>query len=104
MNYKGYEAVVEYDDEAEIFHGQVINARDVITFQATTVEDLKREFAFSVDEYLRWCEEEGREPEKPFSGKLLVRLTPEEHRRVYMEAMRHKQSINQYIKNRLMAS
>lgn len=104
MNYKGYEAIAEYDDEAEIFHGQVINTRDVITFQATSVEELKREFAFSVDEYLRWAAEEGREPEKPFSGKLLVRLTPEEHRQVYLEAMRRKQSMNEYIKNRLIAS
>lgn len=104
MNYKGYLAIAEYDDEAEIFHGQVINTQDVITFQGTTVEELKKEFAFSVDEYLRWCEEEGRPPERPFSGKFQLRLDPAEHRQVYAAAKRAGLSLNEYIRRRLIAS
>jgi predicted HicB family RNase H-like nuclease len=56
MTYKGYEAAVEYDDEAETFHGEVMNLRDVITFQARSVSGLKRAFAGSVKDYLAFSE------------------------------------------------
>jgi predicted HicB family RNase H-like nuclease len=59
MRYKGYEAVVEFDDEAEIFHGEVINIRDVITFQGDNVKGLKQAFHDSVDDYLEFCKERG---------------------------------------------
>ena len=64
MEYKGYFGCVEYDDEARVFHGEVIGLRDVITFQGTSVEELEREFKLSVDEYYDFCNEEGREPER----------------------------------------
>ncbi len=65
MRYKGYVATFEHDDEAGAFHGEVINTRAVITFQATTVEQLQREMEASVDDYLEWCAQRGKEPEKP---------------------------------------
>ncbi|MDR1173869.1 MAG: type II toxin-antitoxin system HicB family antitoxin, partial [Treponema sp.] len=64
MEYKGYMGIVEYDDDAKLFHGDVINTRDVITFQGTTVEEIERAFKDSVDDYLVWCGEEGTEPER----------------------------------------
>lgn len=57
LNYKGYIAHIEFDDEAELFHGEVINTRDVVTFQATTAHELKKEFIASVDDYLAFCAE-----------------------------------------------
>ena len=54
MNYKGYVGAVEYDDEAKIFSGEVINTRTVITFQGTTFDELENEFHASVDDYLEW--------------------------------------------------
>ena len=62
MDYKGYVGRVEYDDEAGIFHGEVINTRDVITFQGETVEELRKAFRDSVDDYLAFCAERGEEP------------------------------------------
>jgi predicted HicB family RNase H-like nuclease len=59
MGYKGYEAAVEYDDEVEIFHGEVINLRDVITFQARSVSDFKKAFAGSIEDYLAFCRQRG---------------------------------------------
>ena len=59
MTYKGYEAAVEYDERAEIFHGEVINLRDVVTFQGRSVSELKKAFAGSVEEYLAFCRERG---------------------------------------------
>ncbi len=70
MTYKGFFGVVEYDDDAPIFSGEVINTRTVITFQGTTVDEVENEFHASVDDYLEWCKKDGIEPEKPYSGKF----------------------------------
>ena len=59
MTYKGYRSKVELDEEAGVFHGEVINVRDVITFQGTSVEELKRAFEDSVDDYLEFCVSRG---------------------------------------------
>jgi predicted HicB family RNase H-like nuclease len=70
MTYKGHEAALEYHEDAEIFHGQVINLRDVITFQGRSVSELKKAFAESVEDYQAFCRERGEDPEKPFSGQF----------------------------------
>ena len=57
MEYKGYTGIVEFDDEAEIFHGEVANLRAVITFQGRSVDELREAFEGSVDDYLEWCAE-----------------------------------------------
>ena len=66
MKYKGYEAVVSFDDEAGIFHGEVTNLRDVITFSGESVAELRQGLADSVEDYLAFCAERGEQPEKPF--------------------------------------
>lgn len=98
MNYKGYQGHVNYDDEAKLFHGEVVGLRDVITFQGTSVDELEQAFKDSVDEYLEFCKELGRAPEKPFSGKLMLRLPPEIHERAAFEAKTHGMSLNAWIK------
>ena len=101
MNYRGYEAAIELDEAAGIFHGEVINTRDVITFQGSSVEDLRQAFAESVEDYLEFCASRNEEPDKPFSGKLLVRMSPDLHRHVFHEAQRSGKSLNAYIVDRL---
>ena len=93
MDYKGYLGHTEFDDEANIFHGQVINIRDVITFQGKSVDELRQAFQDSVEDYLAFCAERGEEPEQPFSGRLTIRLSPEQHRQVIMAAERAKKGI-----------
>ena len=97
MTYKGYTGIVEFDEQARIFHGEVIGLRDVITFQGTSVEELETAMAESVDFYLSWCAERGKEPEKPFSGKFMVRTSPELHSRAAVAAARIGLSLNKYI-------
>ncbi len=97
LMYKGYIGHVEFDDEADIFHGEVINTRDVITFQGRTVKELKKAFHDSIEDYLDFCKERNEEPEKPFSGKFNLRIDPELHRQVYITARQHKVSLNQWI-------
>ena len=69
MEYRGYGAAVTFDDDAGIFHGEVVDTRDVITFQGESVPELRQAFADSVDEYLTVCSERGRTPDKPFSSR-----------------------------------
>lgn len=101
MQYKGYSGRVEYDDDAEIFHGEVIGLRDVITFQGTTVEEIKQAFKESVDDYIDFCAQLGHAPEKPFTGKFMLRLSPDLHRKVYIAAKQSGESINSWVNEQL---
>lgn len=101
LEYKGYRGRVEFDSEGKIFHGEVVGTRDVITFQGTSVEELEAAFRDSVDDYLEFCAERGEEPEKPFTGRLMVRLPPDLHRELYVEAQEEGKSLNQLIAERL---
>ncbi len=97
LSYKGYIGSIEYDDEAGVFHGEVINLRDVITFQGTCVEELRQALKDSVEEYLTFCKEIGKDPDKPFSGNLPLRITPELHREIYLQAKKTGKSVNSWI-------
>jgi predicted HicB family RNase H-like nuclease len=101
MEYKGYLGIVEYDDKAKVFHGDIINTRDVITFQGTSVQEIENAFKESVDDYLEWCEQDGITPEKPYSGKFNLRLSPELHREVAVTAKKLKISINKFVEKAL---
>jgi predicted HicB family RNase H-like nuclease len=101
MKYKGYYGHVVYDDEAKTFHGEVINTRAVITFQGKTVSEIENAFKDSVDDYLDWCNERNKKPEKPFSGKFVLRISPELHREVNLHAKKENLSLNSYIEKTL---
>ena len=103
MKYRGYVGEVDYDDDAGIFHGEVVNLRDVITFQGKTVDELRQAFRDSVDDYLEFCAQRNEEPEKPFSGKFVVRIPPELHRRVYTRAKMAGKSLNSWVSDVLKA-
>jgi predicted HicB family RNase H-like nuclease len=101
--YKGYRAAVRFDDEALVFFGEVTGLRDVITFQAQSAESLVAAFHDSVDDYLEWAETDGFEPEKPFSGSLSLRATPELHRQMTDAAALQAKSLNRWIVEALAA-
>ena len=97
MEYKGYIGKVEIDDEAGILYGEVINVRDVITFEGATVDEVQEAFHESVDDYLAFCAKRGESPEKPFSGKFVVRLPTELHRKAYIQAKLEDKSLNSWV-------
>ena len=97
MIHKGYVGVAHVDVEAGVIRGKVVNTRDTITFQGKTVEEAHTAFRDSVDDYLEFCASLGEEPEKPFSGKFLVRLNPEDHRELTMMAMAQGLSFNKFV-------
>ncbi len=97
MEYKGYIGKVEFDDEAGILSGEVINIRDIITFEGESVDDVQKAFQESVDDYLAFCAERGESPEKPFSGRFVVRLPAELHRKAYIKAKLADKSLNGWV-------
>jgi predicted HicB family RNase H-like nuclease len=101
MEYKGYEAVVSFDEDANAFYGEVINTRDVITFQGTTVAALKKALRESVEDYLAFCKERGEEPNKSFSWNFILRIRPDLHRQLYSQAKKSGKSLNAFIEERL---
>lgn len=101
MEYKGYFGKVEFDDEANTFYGEVINLRDVVTFQGETVKGLRKAFCESVDDYLEFCAVRGEEPEKPYSGKFVVRIDPELHKTISIQARKNGKSLNAWVHDTL---
>jgi predicted HicB family RNase H-like nuclease len=97
LTYKGYKGHFEVDVEAKIIFGRVLDIRDVITFKGKTIEEAEQAFKDSVDDYLEFCQEIGEKPNKPFSGKLPFRTTPEVHRQIYIAAKKAGKSINAWM-------
>ena len=97
MEYKGYIGKVEIDEEAGILYGEVINVRDVITFEGESVDEIQQAFRESVDDYLDFCAQRAEPPEKPFSGKFVVRMPVELHRQAYIQAKLKKKSLNGWV-------
>lgn len=97
MTYKGYTADIQVDTEAGILFGRVLDINDLVTFKGKTVEEIAQEFHNSIDDYLAFCEELGEDPDKPFSGKLPFRTTPEHHRKIFIAAKKAGKSINAWM-------
>jgi predicted HicB family RNase H-like nuclease len=94
FTYWGYTGEVEYDAEAKILYGHVIDLDDVITFESEDAREIEEEFHRSVDDHLDWCAGRGKEPERPFSGKLVLRMPPDVHRAAVVAAARERKSLN----------
>lgn len=104
MEYKGYIGKVEFDEDAGIIHGEVINTRDVITFQGESVAEVKTAFRESVDDYLEFCRTRGETPDKPFSGQFVTRIPPELHRQVNVAAAVSGKSLNAWVTEQLLGA
>ncbi|NVZ66104.1 type II toxin-antitoxin system HicB family antitoxin [Pseudomonas gingeri] len=96
MTYKGYTARVEFDDRDDIFVGRVLGVRDIISFHADSVTQLRAELAGAIEDYLADCAEQGVSPEKPASGKVMLRIRPEVHAAATIAAKAAGKSLNQW--------
>ncbi len=99
LEYKGYVGTVEADDGA--FLGRVSGLRDVITFEGATFAEVEQAFRESIDDYLAFCEKRGEQPDRPYSGKIPLRVDPEIHRRAAARAEAEGISLNQWIARRI---
>lgn len=96
MNFQGYTARVEFDERDDIFVGRVLGLRSIISFHGKTVAELRRAFSAAIKDYLADCAERGLSPEKPASGRLLIRVPPEVHSRALIKAQSMGKSLNQW--------
>jgi predicted HicB family RNase H-like nuclease len=104
LEHKGYTARVEYDERDNILVGRLLGIRSIISFHAETVSELRLEFERSVEDYLAECKEEGVKPEKPASGKLLLRVPPEIHGKALVAAQASGKSLNQWASEVLQSA
>lgn len=96
MIYKGYAARIEYSDEDNCFIGHIAGIKDVVGFHGESVKELRSAFEEAVDDYLATCKKLGRSPQRPYSGKLMLRIPPDVHAHAVMIAEAHGKSLNQW--------
>jgi predicted HicB family RNase H-like nuclease len=96
MSHKGYTARIEFDDRDNIFVGRVLGLHTMISFHGEAVKELRAAFTSAIDEFLRDCKEQGVRPEKPASGKLMLRVPPEVHGAALVAAQAAGKSLNQW--------
>jgi predicted HicB family RNase H-like nuclease len=104
LTYKGYTAIVGFSAEDECLVGHIAGIHDVIGFHADSVEELRKVFHETVDDYLATCAKIGREPNKPYSGKITLRLPPELHAQLAVQAEANGSSLNNWLVSTLSQS
>lgn len=102
MTYHGYTARVEFDPRDQLFTGRVLDVRDGISFHGETVAELTADFHAAIDHYLKDCAQTGRAPDRPVSGRLMLRLPPEVHRAALVAAEAAGKSLNQWATETLI--
>ena len=96
MQYKGYAARIEYSDEDKCFVGHIAGIRDIVGFHGESVESLCAAFEEAVDDYLETCKQADISPQRPYSGKVMLRISPEMHAEIAMKAEARGKSLNQW--------
>lgn len=104
MHYKGYAARVEYSNEDDCLVGHIAGINDIIGFHANSVLELHAAFEEAVNDYILTCKKLGKSPQKPYSGKIMLRIPPETHARVAMLAEAHGRSLNAWVTDLLTSS
>ena len=104
MQHQGYTARIEFDERDSIFVGRVLGLRNIISFHGDTVAQLRSEFEAAVDDFLQDCQAQGIKPEKPASGKLMLRVPPEVHGAAIVAAQASGKSLNQWATEVLQAA
>ena len=97
LEYKGYHATIEYDEEDEIFVGEVFGVTDSLSFHGDSIGELKRMFSQCIDNYLTLCQRIGKAPETEFPGSVQVRMPPELYKKAALAAAQQKISLDQYV-------
>ncbi|HAJ27858.1 MAG TPA: toxin-antitoxin system HicB family antitoxin [Syntrophus sp. (in: bacteria)] len=100
LQHKGYTGNVQFDQDDMLFYGRVMGMKKAqIAYEGKTVDDLVKDFRDGIDDYLDMCVEEGREPEKPFKGTFNIRLDPELHKHLVVNALGEGMTLNAYVKS-----
>ena len=101
LHYKGYVGNIEFSEEDAVFHGKVVGIKSLISFEGDSVKTITADFRDAVDEYLAYCEETGKQPERPFKGSFNVRVGSELHRQAALQASGRGVSLNSFVEEAL---
>jgi predicted HicB family RNase H-like nuclease len=101
LQYKGYDGSVEYSAEDRVLHGLLLGIRDSIVYEGVDVDSLESNFRAAVDEYLAFCDAEGKVPDQPFKGSFNIRVGPDLHKRAALFAEEHHQKLNAVVSKAL---
>lgn len=104
LEYKGYHATVTYDADDEILVGEVFGITDMIGFHGSSIKELKSKFEHAIDEYLEYCAEIGKNPEKEFKGSFNIRIPSDLHKQISVLAAQQHITLNQFVVNALSKS
>lgn len=99
IEYKGYQAKVEFDAESRILYGKIEGIRDLVNFEAERAEEVEEFFHEAVNDYLDFCKEVGKSPDKAYNGQFNVRISPKLHRQLAMRAFRDGETLNKEVQN-----
>ena len=101
LHYKGYSAKPEYSAEDQVFYGKILGIDDLVDFYTENAKEIEKEFHAAVDDYLAFCKEVGKQPQKEFSGTFNIRVSPELHRQAALYAQAHHLSLNGVVERAL---
>jgi len=94
LEYKGYHTKIEFDSEACVLRGKIEGIKDFVDFECVDISTVENEFHAAVDEYLEFCKEMGKEPEKEYKGTFNIRISPELHKKLAVVAMKNGDTLN----------
>lgn len=94
LEYKGYHTKVEFDSEECVLRGKIEGINDLVNFECEDIKRVEKEFHEAVDDYLEFCKEVGKEPDKEYKGTFNVRINPELHKRLANMAMKNGDTLN----------
>lgn len=97
LAYKGYHTKIEYDAESKSLRGRIEGINDYVDFEAVDVSKIEQEFHSAVDDYLVFCKEVGKEPEKEYKGIFNVRISSELHRKIALAALKNGRTLNSEV-------
>lgn len=97
LTYKGFTGRVSYDEETDLFMGEVIDLRHLVAFEGRTIDELRANFERAVDGYHDWCRARGLNPQRQFTGRWEVNVPQALHRRAVVSAEAAGMTLNQWI-------
>ena len=101
IQYKGYVGSVEFSEEDGIFYGKVMGIRSLISYEGESAKELLDDFHGAIDDYLKTCKAERKQPEIAFKGSFNIRLSPDLHKKLFIYTTAHQISMNKYIEDTL---
>jgi|LSQX01.2.fsa_nt_gb predicted HicB family RNase H-like nuclease len=99
IEYRGYYTKIEYSSEDSVLRGKIEGIGDLVTFQSTDATKIEEEFHSAVDDYIDFCKEVGKEPDKTYKGTFNIRINPDLHKKLALKAFKNNESLNQTVEN-----